>query len=488
LEGASDYQFLKMIYEGLLPIMVDNPSFKFTLAQQMIGGQHAKTGNQCLYERRLKGSLLDNLVTQFCEAVRNLQKLSLPDEVDVVEQIRGEVETLENEANPRADQISDLADQFTGNAIRKNFHPTKGRLRFFRRVCKDFREKNLILTPEEEIPAMHLGSLLLDGALMSDTFEGASTEPTMLQPNEHFWMNLFGRAVDNRKNMSPNALKRIWNSGLADAGIHNLFLSEDELFFFDLGQPQLQSMPGFMTKFLFSFFHTLGMQEDENGDWIRRFVIKGDKLALTDYTKDLLPDAYDAFEFALDQIISDIFDDDQGLRWLLLQYVTLQLLSDASFCLQRWEMKGGGRSRADNHHQKLQKWLWRALWDVYVAFDINTVDSWLRFDVEHPNCRDSIDTVRQSIENSIRAVDIEALQEFRSTLRKSEAPEPLTPPSSSRATFVSGSQGASLRDLTLSTYNMKTPFTLDEISDSDAESDAESDDSRVLPPVPGIHL
>jgi hypothetical protein len=191
--------------------------------------------------------------------------------------------------------------------------------------------------------------------------------------------------VDTRKSMSPTALQRIWTCGLTDAGIHNLFVTENDLFLFDLGEPQLQSLPGFLTKFLFSFFHTLGMEEDGQGSWVRRFDVQGEKLALTKETTELLPKAYDAFETCLDRIIEELLDGDGDLRWLLIQYVTLQLLSDTAFCLQRWEMKGGGRTRDHNHNKGIEKWLWRALWDVYVAFDINTQDSWARFEVEHPH-------------------------------------------------------------------------------------------------------
>ena len=90
----------------------------------------------------------------------------------------------------------------------------------------------------------------------------------------------------------------------------------------------------------------------------------------------------------MNRIVDEVLDGDKNIRWLLLQYVTMQLLSDAAFCLQRWEIKGGGVQRDEknqNHHTGLEKWLWRALWDVYVAFDINTQDSWSRFDVEHPH-------------------------------------------------------------------------------------------------------
>lgn len=502
LTGADGYDFLKRIYNEILPIMTDN-LFKFTLAQQRIGGPSAKTGNQWLYEKKLTGTLLQNLVTQFCDMVHNLQKLTLPEEGDVVEEIRKEVQRLENDdSNPRADALSAKADQFCGNAIKKNFHPVKGRLRFFRRICEDFREHNLILTSEEKIPAKHLGNLMISGSLMSDTFVGASTEPSLLQPHEHFWRNLLARAVDKRKSMSPNALKRIWNSGLADAGIHNLFVTENELYFFDLGEPTLQSLPGFMTKFLFSFFHTLGMQEDENGEWVRRFVKVGPKLALTPETKELLIETYNAFEVALDGVITNLFDGDHGLRWLLLQYVTLQLLSDAAFCVQRWEMKGGGHPRHGNHNTGLEKWLWRALWDCYVAFDINTADSWFRFEVEHPHFRDSLDTVRSSMRSSIRESDLDIIREIRrsslsakghDSMGSGDVPSDYATPQHgmpSRGNFTE----VSLRDLTMSTYKLRQSDSTESVvngilfEDDDEDDDRSSDDDSAIAPPAGVYL
>ena len=182
--------------------------------------------------------------------------------------------------------------------------------------------------------------------------------------------------------------------GLTDAGLHNLFLTEDSLWLFDLGQPQLYSAPAFLTKFLFSFFHTLGMQETpgDSDKWERRFVHSPltNKLRLTPETVTLLENAYTAFEITLDRLIDELFDRDHSLRWLLIQYVTLQLLSDASFCLQRWTIKGGGQPRDTNHQKGIEKWLWRALWDVYIAYDINTSEVWTKLDVEHPSNRESV--------------------------------------------------------------------------------------------------
>jgi hypothetical protein len=474
-----------------MPIMEEH-LFKFTLAQKRIGGPDAKTGNQWLYEGKLKGKILDNLVTQFIHTVENLLELTLPEENDgIVEQIRTEMARIE-ETNATCDTLSRTADHFLGSAIIKNFHPVKGRMIFLRDLCRRFRHNEVVLTDEERIPAKHLGNLSKIGSIMSDTFVGASSEPPRLHPDSCFWHNILARALDERDSMSPNALKRIWTSGLADAGIHNLFVNEKDVYFFDLGDPQLQSMPGFMTKFLMSFFHTLGMQEDgTDRKWVRRFEVQGNKLELTDETKILLTEAYDCYEIALDRLIEELFDGDSALRWLLHQYVTLQLLSDASFCLQRWETKGGGRPSEDNHNQGLERWLWRALWDVYVAFDINLEPSWIRFDVSHPDfletLRSSIDpdtledlnaSVRLSLAGSERgevAISAAELQSPRPTLERQLSERDVT---------------LTLRDLTLNTY-FKTKGSgssnsigyegnaIDECTDEDSDSD----DSAIHPHV-----
>lgn len=488
-----EYDCLKQVYKGLSAVMSSH-LFKFTLAQKKIGGTDAKTGSQCLYEGKLHGFLLANLISKFVKTVHNLQQLTLPEEVDVADQVRAEVRKLENDHSFKADSISVMADQFMGNAIKKNFHPTKGRILFFRQSCEEFRKNKVFLIPEEKLPAKHLGRLMESGTFMSDVFVGASSEPPMIQPSKNFWINLMGRAVDERKCMSPNALKQIWTSGLADAGIHNLFLNESDVFFFDLGEPQLQSIPGFMTKFLFSFFHVLGMQETEDGEWVRRFVPQGDKLAITKETTELLADAYDAYEVCMNRIIDEIFDGDQGLRWLLTQYVTAQLLSDAAFCLQRWKMKGGSRSREQNHNIGIERWLWRALWDTYVAFDINTKESWYRLKVEHPGYYESTSKIRESIRWSIcsshyasdnllpREITIEETRD------KFNENEQLSYPKSAierrKGTTKSGVRGlsslSSLRDLSAATFEYNSDGTCN-LDEDENEDSSDLNSSAIIP-------
>ena len=125
-----------------------------------------------------------------------------------------------------------------------------------------------------------------------------------------------------------------------------------------------------------SFFHCLGMEdvqaeaEDSQQDWVRRFNVDDNKLRLTSGTEEILVKVYEAFDFVLGMLDDEIFDGEQAVRDLTVRYVVLQLLSDASFCLDRWKSKGGGSDREGNHHQHLEKWLWRSLWDLYIASDV----------------------------------------------------------------------------------------------------------------------
>ena len=150
---------------------------------------------------------------------------------------------------------------------------------------------------------------------------------------------------------------------------------------FDLGEPTLEPRPAFLTKFLMSFFHTLGMETaGPGGIWKNRFDIVHDpddnidRLSLTSETKDRIPYLVDDFNATVDYIIKNVFCDDTSVRQLMLKYVVMQLLSDASFCLQRWESKGGGSERfGERSKDPLEKWLWRTLWDCYIASFVHTM-------------------------------------------------------------------------------------------------------------------
>ena len=362
--------------------------------------------------------------------------------------------------------VSKDADAFVGNAITKNFQPETGRFATLLTLGSHFREHRqtqesvrnlstldslpytgslLILTPEEELPAYHLGCLTRPGALVSRTFDRTPHEPVVMNKimETQYWQTVLSQAVNgintlncnnnnnnnNNNNTSlplshrlPMAYKRLWTCGLADAGLHNLFLSQDRIWFFDLGEPQLTSVPGFLTKVLFSFFHTLGMEElpstsgadGGGGHWVRRFQVNSrtEKLCLTRNTCHLLNDAYRGFEQALNGFVTELFCGDMTVRWLLVQYVTLQLISDASFCLQKWTLKGGGRRRDMNHHECLEKWLWRALWDIYVACDLNSTSMLNRLKVQNPRPTACMGGLATSVNSEQKENVLQLIQEL----------------------------------------------------------------------------
>jgi hypothetical protein len=207
--------------EELLPIMEDR-LLKFTLAQKTIGGDSPKTGNQWLYEGKLHGPVLDNLISQFIRVIRLLQELTHDEERDVVKIVRDELTKYEGNLASRVKDISEMVNSFVGNAIKKNFCEEKGRVGFLKDMGQNFRDESLILTSEEVLPANFIGKLLRPTAVISDVFCEAPNETSSLQLGNQFWKSILHCAVDNRKSMSHHALQRIWNCGLSDAGIHNL--------------------------------------------------------------------------------------------------------------------------------------------------------------------------------------------------------------------------------------------------------------------------
>jgi hypothetical protein len=80
--------------------------WKFTLAQKTIGGVSPRTASSFLGEGDLSGDLLDTLIREFLLVIHNLQSLTLPEEENVVDQIRTELRGMEQEVCSRPEDIS----------------------------------------------------------------------------------------------------------------------------------------------------------------------------------------------------------------------------------------------------------------------------------------------------------------------------------------------------------------------------------------------
>lgn len=457
-EKGRGYETLQILLNQCILPLQKSYGWKFTLGQSVIGGETDNSNplqiaSVLLTQGKLKGDILHTLITKMVQVVHDLQSLTLPHEKDVLNELHDELEELqknENDSNYAVDIISPTMNSFVGACIRKNWHCKHGRFpRLYQwgiqlrlavssdssapsslssseaSFLTEFSSNQFVLTPDEYTPAFHLGSLLSADISLDQVFVDiqidenrsrsciihsllqSTTSPSSLFSSSASsispWKEILQYSLHNVK--SPNAIQRIWTGGLTDAGLHNLFLNSEELCFFDLGTPSIESLPGFLTKFLFSFFHAMGMEEDGKGSWVNRFDIvpveslsdngnsnfderlkEFGRLKLTNETKTLLGKACEAFEKTLDEFISQLFDGEDAVRWLLLKYMTLQLVSDASFCFEKWKIKGGGRSRVNNHQKCIVKWLWRALWDLYVASFINTEESLRRFKVVDLKC------------------------------------------------------------------------------------------------------
>merc|ERR1712008_150300 len=140
-------------------------------------------------------------------------------------------------------------------------------------------------------------------------------------------------------------------------------------------------------------------------------------------------------------------------------------MGDASFCIQRWKMKGGGVSREDNHHSEgLEQWLWRALWDIYVAFDINTIESWERLNIVDPMRDDASRSIKKS--ESIGSFD-----------ELCDLDDGLTPPLRRSSVHQSSTtmlmMHRSLRDFA----SIGSSFSMSDIDHNDGDGDDDEDSS-----------
>jgi hypothetical protein len=213
---------------------VEQHFWKITIGQTKIGTPQAKNGAFVHTKGLLRDKMVANVVNQFIQVIRNLMQLTYQDEKDVVSQIREEVEQLMKYPDPS--KVSKAANQFCGSAIAKNFQPD-GRFASLYKFGEKFRTQSFELLDESElVPAQHLGRLLTKGATLDLVFLDAPSVVTALEKVEDTWLQLL---IDATSCQSTVATDCIWTCGLTDAGLHNMFVSEEEqLWLFDLGEPQ----------------------------------------------------------------------------------------------------------------------------------------------------------------------------------------------------------------------------------------------------------
>lgn len=362
------YNFLGQFVDHLETSQREN-NWKITVGQRSIGGPDSENGAHVLTAGRLVGPLLKKTIQEYTAILQNLRALTLVEEKDVLQQVRNEVHVLDQTND--VTKISKTSDQFVGTCITKNFHPKNGRFVLLRQFGQKARDGSLVLTESETQPAHFLGRLLQKGTLLSSIFAHSEQYVGALDLVEDSWLDTIQIATSFD---DPAMTDRIWTCGLTDAGLHNVFVDVKKgLSLFDLGKPQYMPEPAFLTKFLMSFFHAFGMEDNQRQGWVHRFETVTQEgcpplLKLTQDTERKIIFAQDSYKSAVDSFVRDLFHNNKQATALMVRYTVLQLVSDAGFCLQRWHSKGGGRQRFGyNARKDLSKWLWRSLWDLYIA-------------------------------------------------------------------------------------------------------------------------
>jgi hypothetical protein len=99
------YDYLKIFVDALADTQ-EKWFWKFTLAQKTIGGASPRTASSFLGEGELSGDLLDTLIREFLLVIHNLQSLTLPEEENVVDQVRAELRGIEQGVFSRPEDIS----------------------------------------------------------------------------------------------------------------------------------------------------------------------------------------------------------------------------------------------------------------------------------------------------------------------------------------------------------------------------------------------
>ena len=246
-EIKDGYEFLTLFVDHLEASQIEN-FWKITVGQKAIGGETSENGAHVLTAGRFTGALLEKTIEEYTDVLRNLRKLTLAEEKDVLEQTRAEVNRLAQSKD--CSPISKSCDQFVGSCVSKNFDPIKGRFVMLRQVGQSIRDGSLVLTHTETRAAGFLGRLLEPGTCLSTMFAHSPKFTCALDRVENSWLNVLQMATSFD---DPALTNRIWTCGLTDAGLHNAFVDLNRgLELFDLGKPQLVPEPAFLTKFLMS--------------------------------------------------------------------------------------------------------------------------------------------------------------------------------------------------------------------------------------------
>jgi len=115
--GVAGYERLKLFLDKVVAKQ-KRYLWKFTMGQKTIGGPSPKTAFSYLANGTLDGALLETLIEQYLRVIHNLQVLTLPEEKNIIDKVRKEVEAIDADVFSRP---CDVSDDLDGTSVEDSF-------------------------------------------------------------------------------------------------------------------------------------------------------------------------------------------------------------------------------------------------------------------------------------------------------------------------------------------------------------------------------
>eukprot|EP00929_Paragymnodinium_shiwhaense_P069709 TRINITY_DN35170_c0_g1_i1.p1 TRINITY_DN35170_c0_g1~~TRINITY_DN35170_c0_g1_i1.p1 ORF type:complete len:773 (-),score=203.65 TRINITY_DN35170_c0_g1_i1:187-2421(-) len=390
------YNALKNVMLPLQKVQWFN-GLRFALVRDAVGDTEAQLGAKLAVTGQLKDDGLKTILESYKQLMADLTVMT-GEQTEYAGEVKLELEGIRKEEPFR--YITSGSDAYCGLLINKNWNADTGLFNSANVIGQLFGGSRCGKFNSHEMqPARYLTQLLQPDAALELTFEGLSGDTPL---------NIFRdkkeayKLMEDATEVGDNAKKRVWSAGVMEATLNTLVVNpkRKKMWFYEVTKPVKVSQPAFVARLLASFWTTLGMEEAKCGSWVNRFKTPdlvgqsvldppNEALQLTHESKQLTDLMGRAFKEALMFFQKEVFDNDAKVCALLVKYTVVEILSDASYVLTKWRELRKSDKNPNSRKNKLAnlvkasleetgvmhaQWLWRSLWDFYIAGDIMNRD------------------------------------------------------------------------------------------------------------------